>query len=282
MVYYKILEIFNKENNMAFVGEAQPGKMRHTFTGIKTMFANYLIHKIINECIRPFRVELMRRTEGGGEASQVTETLRTYMLDELQNIRTQIQTYAFTAVPDPEVALADRKKRRDAYINRMLDKTVSAEAVTREEAFTHSDEILEPADAAYWTITFDYTGQFDKDMAQPTPERVQNDLLREVVIAMDKLVVKMSRSHSSDNPRTILAQEATDFITDLDLVYHAVDAFDPGKVPFRPTAISLNERENFFNADGAFDVDVTQGAAVGEMATTTRRGAQPTGTNALS
>lgn len=267
---------------MAFVGEAQPGKMRHTFTGIKTMFANYLIHKIINENMRPFRVELMRRTEGGGEASQVTETLRTYMLDELQNIRTAIQTYAFTAVPDPEVLLADRKKRRDEHVNRMLDKKITAEDITREESFTHSDELLEPADAAYWTVTFDYTGQFDKDMAQPTPERVQNDLLREVIVALDKIIVKMTRSHSSDNPRTILAQEAADFVNDLDLVYHAVDAFDPGKVPFRPTAISLNERENFFNADGTFDVDVTQGAATGEMATTTRRGVQPTGTNAVS
>jgi hypothetical protein len=266
---------------MTFIGEAQPGKMRHTFTGIKTMFANYLLHKIINECIRPFRVELMRRTEGGGE-TQLSETLRTYMLDEIQNLRTQIQLYAFTAVPDPEVTLADRKKRRDEYINRMLDKKITAEEVTREEAFTHSDEVLEPSDAAYWTVTFDYTGQFDKDMAQPTPERVQNDLLREVIVALDKLVVKMTRSHSSDSPRTILAQEAVDFITDLDLVYQVIDSYDPGKVPFRPTAISLNERENFFNADGTFDPNVTDGSATGEMSTDTRRGVQPTGTNALS
>lgn len=266
---------------MAFVAETEPGKMKHTYTGIRPQFPNLVLHKIINESIRPFRVELMRRTEGGGE-TQVVETLRTYMLDNLENIRKQVQRFAFTAVPDPEATLSDRKSRRDAYINRVLDKANTAEIITRDPQFTHSDELLEPLDASFHAITFDYTGRFDADMAQPTPERVQNDLIREVVIGVDRLVVQMTRSHSADNPRTILAQEAAQFITDLDLIYEAVDSYDPGKVVFHPTAISLNERDNFFNADGVEDVPVTMGYAVGEPSTVTRRGTQPVGSNAVS
>lgn len=266
---------------MVFVAETEPGKMKHTFTGIRPQFPNLVLHKIINESIRPFRVELMRRTEGGGE-TQVVETLRTYMLDNLQNIRTQIQRFAFTAVPDPEATLSERKARRDAYINRVLDKTMSAESITRDPEFTHSDELLEPLDASFHAITFDYTGKFDQDMAQPTPERVQNDLIREVVIGIDRMIVQMTRSHSADNPRTLLAQEAAQFITDLDLLYEAVDSFDPGKMVFHPTAISLNERDNFFNSDGVEDVPVTQGWATGEPSSVTRRGSQPTNSNAVS
>jgi len=119
-------------------------------------------------------------------------------------------------------------------------------------------------------------------MAQPTPERVQNDLLREVIVAIDRMIVQISRSHSADNPRTILAQEAAQFITDLDLIYEAVDSFDPGKTVFHPSAISLNERDNFFNADGTYDVLVTEGNATGEPASVTRRGPNPTGENAIS
>lgn len=266
---------------MVFVVETQPGKMKHTFTGIRPEFPNLMLHKIINEAIRPFRVELMRRTENGGE-TQVVETLRTYMLDNLETIRKNVQRYAFTAVPDAEVTLAERKLRRDTYINTVLNKNNTAEITSRDVQFTHSDELLEPLDMSFHSVTFDYTGQFDKDMAQPTPSRVENDLVREVIVGLDRLVVQMTRSHSADNPRTVLAQEAAGFITDIDLMYEAVDSYDPSKVPFHPTAVSLNERENFFNADGAYDVSVVTGEPSGVKESTTRRGVQPDNVPGLS
>lgn len=266
---------------MAFSASTQVGKMKHTFTGIRPEFPNLLIHKIINEAIKPFRVELMRRTEGGG-GTQVTESLRTYMMDNLQNIRTQIQLYADTTTFDPLATLVDRKTRRDTYINTILDKANTAEVQTRKPDFTHSDEILSPLDASFHSITFDYTGQYDKDFAQPTPERIPNDLMREVVIGLDRLVVEFTRLHSSQNPRTLIAEEAAELITDLDDIYQAVDAFDPGQTPFHPSAISLNERDDFFNADGSFDPDVTLGTPTGEPDSVTLRGPNPSGTLAVS
>ena len=241
-----------------------PGKMKHTFTGLRVEFPNYLMHEIMSSAIVPFRKELMKRPETGGE-TQVTETLRTYMLDNLQYIRAQFQENAFTAVFDPDATLAERKNQRDAYINTVLQKTNTAESQTRLDTFTHSDELLPAADSSVHSVTFDYQGLSDRDMAQPTPERVQNSLVRAVVVALDRIIVNMSVSHSADNPRTIIAQEAARWISDIDDVYHTVDSYDPGQAPFHPTAISLNEKDRMFNADGSADVEVGAGSAPGEF-----------------
>lgn len=246
-----------------------PGKMKHTFTGVRPEFPNYLVHEIIRAAIVPFRVELMRRPEAGGE-TQVTDSLRTYMLDNIQYIREQFQENAFTAVYDPDVTLTERKAKRDVYVNTVLDKSNTAEAQTRLESYTHSDEMLPAADSSVHSLTFDFTGLNDRDLAQPTPERVQNPLIRNTIIALDRIVVNMTVSHSADNPRTIIAQEAAAWITDVDGVYHMVDSFDPGKVPFHPTALSLNEKDTMFNADGTYDVEVGAGGTPGELDENTR------------
>ena len=249
---------------MAFKVETDPGKMKHTYTGLRPEFANVLIHEIMRNSIIPFRMELMRRTEGGGE-SQLTEALRTYLLDNLQYIREQVQDHAITAVFDPLATLAERKLQRDTYINTVLDKTNTAEDQSRLATFTHSDELLMAADSSIHSVTFDYTGLEDRDMAQPTPERIQNPLLRAVVWSLDKLVVVMSQSHSRDNPRAIIAQEAARWISDIDNIYHMVDSNDPGAAPFHPTAMSLNEKDTTFNFDGSYDVEVGAGGPPGEL-----------------
>lgn len=255
---------------MAFVLGTKDGFMKHTFTGLRKAFPNLIMHKIINEAIVPFRVELIRRTETGGE-SILTDSLRTYMLNCLHNLRIQIQDHANTAVFDPDATLAQRMKRRDEYINRILDKENTAEKEVRRPEFSHSDELLESLDASVHSVTFDYTGTRDLDFVQPTPERVQNPVLRQVLVAIDRFVVQMSISHSADNPRTILADDAARWISDLDNIYAVVDKYDPGLAVFHPTALSLNERENMFNADGSHDFPVTQGTATGEVDNTPRR-----------
>lgn len=247
-----------------YTPQVEEGKMKHSFTGLRIAFPNYLIHEIMRNAIIPFRVELMRRPESGGE-TQVVDALRTYMLDCLQYIRGEFQLHAATAVFDPDATLAERKLKRDTYINTVLNKQNTAEIQTRLPDFTHSDELLQAADSVVHSVTFDYTGLVDRDMAQPTPERVQNSMMRAVVWALDRLIVNMSLSHSADNPRTIIAQEAAAWIADLDEIYNVVDSYDPGKVPFHPTALSLNEKDSMFNADGSYDVAVGAGGAPGEV-----------------
>lgn len=259
---------------MAFEVEAKDGYLKHTFTGLRKSFPNLMIHKIINETIVPPRVEIMRRTEGGS-SSILGDSLRTYLLSALQDVRNAIQDHANTAIYDPDVTLKVRKDNKNAYINRVLDKKNTAEIEVRRLEFSHSDELLPATDASVHSLTFNFEGNKDLDWVQPTPERVDHPVLREVVVALDKFIVEMSRSHSADDPRTIIAEEAALWISDLDNIYAVVEDFDPGTRTFHPTATSLNERENAFNADGRWDVPVTAGAATGEPLDTTRRDFDP-------
>lgn len=254
---------------MAFEVESKDGYLKHTFTGLRKSFPNLLIHKIINETICPLRVELMRRTEGGASGT-LTDSLRTLMLTALQDVRNQFQEFANTVVYDGTVTLQQRKDNRNSYINRILDRSNTAEIEVRNPKFSNSDELLGAADVAIHSVTFNFEGNVDLDWAQPTRERVDHPVIREVIIGLDKLIVEMSRSHSADDPRTIIADEAAIWISDLDDIYAVVQDFNPGARAFFPTATSLNERENEFNADGSWDVPFTQGAATGEPVNTTR------------
>lgn len=259
---------------MAFQIEAKDGYLKHTFTGLRKSFPNLMIHKIVNETVVPPRVEIMRRTEGGS-SSILTDSLRTYLLSALQDVRYAIQEHANTAVYEPDVTLETRKKNKNAYINRVLKRDNTAEEEVRRPEFSHSDELLPATDASVHSLTFNFAGDKDLDWAQPSPERIDHPVLREVVVALDKLVVEMSRSHSADDPRTIIAEEAALWISDLDNIYAVIEEYDPGSRTFHPTATSLNERENAFNADGKWDVPVTAGASTGEPLNTTRREFNP-------
>lgn len=252
---------------MPYVPEAKDGYLKHTFTGLRKTFPNLLIHKIMNEAIFPFRIELMRRTEGGG-ASIMEDSLRVYMLDSLKYLSDQVKTHANTVVFDPMATLGDMKKRRDAFINRMLDRTIQPEDEVRKPEWTHSDELIEAADLSFLSITINFEGDKDLDWVQPTRERVPHPIMREIMIGLDKLVVAMSQSHSSQNPRCIIADEAARWNLDILQLYAVVDNYDPGNAVFNPTAMSLNERENMFNADGSFDVPVTKGTPTGELLNT--------------
>lgn len=250
--------------NMAYQSAAKDGYLKHTFTGLRKTFPNLIIHKIMNEAIFPFRIELMRRTEGGS-ASLLEDSLRTYMLDNLRYLANQVKIHANTVVFDPMAKLADMKKRRDAFINRMLDKTIEPEDEVRRAEWSHSDELLQASELSYHSITIAFEGNGDLDWAQPTRERVRHPILREIIIGLDRLVVVMSQSHSSQNPRMIMADEAARWNTDIYNLYCVVDNYDPGNAVFHPTALSLNERENMFNADGTWDVKATEGTPTGEL-----------------
>lgn len=249
---------------MAYVPEAKDGYLKHTFTGLRKTFPNLVIHKIMNEAIFPFRIELMRRTEGGA-ATLLEDSLRVYMLDSLRFLRNQIQTHANTVVFEPNASLADMKKRRDAFVNRMLDKSIEPETEVRKTEWSHSDELLQPSELSYHSVTINFEGNSDLDWAQPTRERVRHPVLREVIIGLDRLVVMMSQSHSSQNPRCIIADESARWGLEVLNLYYIVDNYDPGNAVFNPTALSLNERQNMFNADGSWDVPATKGTPTGEL-----------------
>lgn len=255
---------------MTYTVEAAPGKMKHTFTMLRTTFSCEGIHVVLNDGIIPLRKELMKRTEGGGQ-TVVSEALRTTMMKGVDYIGKRVQEFTDNLSLADDVTLAERVKREEDYVAKATNKGTTIESLAREAGHTQSDELLQAAGESVHTVSFDYTGETDLDMAQPTPDRVQNPMLREFVVGLDYLAVAMSNSHSADNPKTILATEAALWISQLANLHYIVDSYDPSAVPFYPTAISLNEKETRFNADATHDPLVTAGNAVGE----------PAGTNAV-
>ena len=255
---------------MAFEIATRDGYVKHSFTFIRSSFTNLILHKIINETIVPLRVELMRRSEGGS-SSILGDSLRTYMLNALQDIGKQIQNHANTATFDPIITLSERISKREETIDRLLSKAVSLEDEVRRIDWTNSDELLGATDPSVHSLTFDWRGVSDLDWAQATPERVDHPIIREVIIALDRFIVEITRSHSADEPRTIIRDEAALWLSDLANIYAVVEEFDPGTRTFHPTSWSLNERQNAFNADGAWDTPAVKGSATSEPINTTRR-----------
>lgn len=258
-----------------FVVQAEPGKMKHTFTGFKPVFANVHVHLIMLEQIKPLREEIMRRTEVASEAGWL-EALRTKVLEGLEATAMAVRQYTAQDSISPDITLEERRTLRDSFKSEALDKSVTFEQLARSREATHTDQQLHPSQIHPFSVTFDYEGLTNLDWAQPTPDRVQHSQLRLVVIALDSLMVTMSNSHSSDLARGVLSDESAIWLSDLADIYNIADSARYIPQPFYPTGESLNERETRFNADGTSDPAINAGDASGEVAgvnRTTRTGA---------
>lgn len=254
---------------MPFNVGAVEGKMRHTFTGLKPTFKNLHIHLILSQCFVPMRQELMRRPEAASE-SGMSESLRTLLFEDIECWAKHIRKYQSGESLDPLITLTERRDRRSDFSKRILDVGEDFETITRDPAATHLDRILPPGTATPTTVTFDYKGSTNTDFAQPTPDRVQHPILRSLIVATDYLAVEMTRSHSSDLEATIISEEAVIWLAGLSDIYRILDDYDPNTFPFHPTATSGNEKEQFWNADGASDPLISAGDAPGEVAGTNR------------
>ena len=254
---------------MPFKVAADPGKMRHTFTGIKPTFKNLHIHLILSQCFVPMRQEMMRRPEVASE-SGMGDSLRTLIFEDIECWAKYIRKYQAGDALDPGITLQQRRDRRKQFSDRILDVGEDFETITRDPEATHMDRILPPGTATPTTLTFDYKGEVNTDFAQPTPDRVQHPVLRALVVASDYLAVEMTRSHSSDLEATIISEEAVIWLAALSDMYRILDDYDPNTFPFHPTATSGNEKEQFWNADGQNDPPISQGDAPGEARGTNR------------
>ena len=249
----------------SFIVQAEPGKMKHTFTGFKPVFANVHIHLIMLEQVKPLREEIMRRTEVASEAGWL-EALRTKVLEGIEATSHAVRQYTAQDTLDPEITLEERRRLRDEFKDKALDKNVPFEQLARSREATHTDQHLHPSQIHPFSVTFDYQGLTNLDWAQPTPDRVQHPQLRLVVIALDTFMVTMSNSHSSDLSRGILSDDSQTWLADLADLYNIADSARYIPQPFYPTAESLNERETRFNADGSQDPPISLGDASGEVA----------------
>jgi len=238
-----------------FVTAAAPGKMKHSYTGLRPDFPNLHIHDIINDPYKPGRRELVKRPSIGTTTS-VDDDLLTYGMELVDAMVAKIRHYTLAPQIPAETTLKDRRQKRKEFIARAVAKNTDIEQFAAELQASHTDEQLEAAELRNWTISFDFTGA-DPKYPQPTPSRVPNDKIRGFIVALDAFVVRMTQSHSAHMDRGIIQQESAAWVTDLaDILTYWRAAFP---TPFHPTNLELDELERVFNADASRDPAQNEG-----------------------
>ena len=247
---------------VVYKDEADAGKMRHTYTGIRASFPNRGIHYIIVDSINPLRRELAVRPEaqqhGRWEMNLVTTVQQglTDISDNIKKMTNQVSEQMLGA------SLADRVKKKQDYIDRANSLDVELEELAKDRNATHSDEALGPANARITALNFDYTGA-DANYPQPTPGRFPNAHFRAVISELDHLVVTMTNSASADHPRTINVYDAMIFQTILSDIFNIVENAGSLQQPVYPTGYTRAQLDGMFNADGTYDPDLNEGSGRG-------------------
>lgn len=115
---------------MNFVAKAAPGKMKHTFTGLRPEFSNIHIHLIILERFCPLRREIMKRVEGGSE-SGFLEPLRTTILEGIDAYAADIRMYTAQTGVTPQAGIEERQQQRADFGIQALDKALSRACIPK-------------------------------------------------------------------------------------------------------------------------------------------------------
>lgn len=238
--------------------------MKHTFTGIRTIFPNVAIHKLISEEFLPFRKALCRRpefqTNGLWEQPLVT-FVHSYLDKITKSIRgvTQKDEILSTA------PLADRQKALELNISRMVNDE-SIESIANDPASSHSDLMLQPATPRIQGLTFDFTGN-DPDYPQPTPGRYQDPSARILITGLDICIVEMTNSPSSNASRTVIRNDAANWITWIADLYNVAAQAAVNVNPYIAEGLNRSQYDGIWNADGAADTKLSDGlnAANGEQ-----------------
>lgn len=242
-----------------YTDEAQPGKIKHTFTGLRQQFPNQAIHSVILQRILPFRREMFLRPEFQQEQRWETN-LVTLFQRGLTDISDAVKEYTDrNSASDVNKSLDERAKDLADFINKANAKDKSLETLAKDVAATHADEQTQPADQRIGSLHFDYTGN-NPDYPQPTPGRMPNGSARVVVVGIDRLIVLMSNSHSADHPKTINEHDAAVFQSHLADLFNVIQRAGEVDTPYYPTSLRRSQLDGVFNADGAHDPDINDGS----------------------
>lgn len=237
---------------------AAPGNLKHTFTGIRPVFPNLAIHKIISEEFTPFRAALCRRPEFQSNGLW-EQPLVTFCHSYLTKIAGAIRDLTQKDEVSVTAPLTDRQKTLDDSIKRMIGSE-SLEAIAADSNSTHGDLFLQPATPRIQAITFDWTG-IDPDVPQPTPGRFQDPSARVLITGLDVLIVEMTNSPSSNASRTIIRNDAAIWIAWIADLYNVVAQASVNRNPYIPEGLNRSQYDSIWNAAGASDTKLNDGNA---------------------
>lgn len=245
--------------------ETKPGYMTHTFKGLRTQFPNRGMHYVVQDKIIPLRKHLISRSEAKSPA-RWQPALATLVMAGLESIHKALQEVVQHDDVGAELPTLDQRlQAQNAFIELVKAKTTTLEALSARPDASTSDKLAQPPDSRVAVLQFDWIGETDPNMAQPTPGRVSNTDMQAVLIELDGLIVKMSQSPSADQEVTINSYDMALFATHLANMYEIVKRAVSPQDPYLP-GINRGQLDSTFDADGKFDNPLNAGAGgAGEL-----------------
>lgn len=243
-----------------------PGRMRHTFTGLRTTFPNLGIHYVIAKQVLPLRILIVQQGAGKQEGP-IDVNLMTAIHDGVDNITKTLKTLTFTGQSNLANAdLATRRKAQADFISKSADAAYSVEKMAEDLGASFADALLQPVGINDPTVSFDFKGN-DPDYPQPTPGRFPNNDIRMIIVGLDLITVYMTTMPSASMRRQINQEDNARLQAQFADLYAATSWGAQRSEPYNPTGTMRSQLDAVFNADGSFDPALNEGdAQKGEQA----------------
>ena len=239
---------------------SQPGKMRHTFTGLRTTFPNLGLHYVIAKQVLPLRVLIVQQGAGKQEGP-IDVNLMTAIHDGIDNISRTLKTLTFTGAGDLANAdLATRRKAQADFIGKSAAAEYTVEKMATDLGASFADALLQPVGINDPTVSFDFKGQ-DPDYPQPTPGRFPNNDIRMILVGLDLITVYMTTMPSASMRRQINQEDNARLQAQFADLYAATSWGAQRSEPYNPTGTMRSQLDGVFNADGSFDPQLNEGDA---------------------
>lgn len=239
-----------------FNPQTEPGKVKHSLTGLRITFPNAIIHQYLNTYYKPFRTLLMTISASRGQGP-IPEPTITKLQSILQESQEYLQRNADQVSAAPMASLKARQATMAAFRQDMLSKDL--DALIGDPKANFADYVQIPSFIVAQTVSFDYEGKTNPNFAQPTDGRIKNTGAQALIKAMDMLVVFMSNLPSADQPTTLIRDDASAIIAGLALVYKIAQNIGNSSNA-ASLGTTLAEFDNLFNADGKLDPLVMEGS----------------------
>ena len=237
---------------------ADPGKMKHTLTGLRTVFPNTLIHHWIDTYYKPLRQLLMTAAVSRGTAP-LTQPMITAIQTRLVEARDYIKRNVDNVSSAPMPSLEKRKQALKTLQDDLLHKEMDALLPETDKNANFADVIQIPSFIMAQTVSFDYEGLTSADFAQPTEGRIRNPGARTFIKALDMLLVYISNMPSMDLPNTILFVDGASICGGLQMLYTiAQNIGNSSESAALGTTVAAFD--GLFNAAGTFDPLMSAGS----------------------
>lgn len=223
--------------------------MRNTFTGHVPEFPNKALHAIISEVLT-FRKQLTVRPEFTSQSGW-NDPLNAYMKKNIEKIaHTVVRVAHDISEGTGELTLARR-------IAEAKDTGTTAASQVDADSI-NTDDLVMSAPVINRPLPYNFTGS-DKNLPQPTPEKIPNDWARSFICDLDALVVQITNLDSRSQAATINAPEVAQLQATLNELYMIclLKGGEANRTEI-PTGVLPNEMPNTFNYGGEHDPKPTE------------------------